>query len=81
MQREEVKSILNEIFIKVFGKKEALKITDQSAAKDVNGWDSLGHMTLLSAIEDKFGITMSFAEIMSFNKVGDIVDYLINKTV
>lgn len=71
--------MLNEVFITSFGYSEAEKITEASQAKDVKGWDSLGHIALLREIEKKFDLELSFAEISSFQQVGDIVDCLMKR--
>ncbi len=79
MTREQVKEMLSEVFAATFGPSEAKKITEASQAKDVKGWDSLGHITLLEAIESKFGLQLSFIEVSSFQRVGDIVDCLMKR--
>lgn len=35
--------------------------------QDINEWDSVGHMTLISTLEDEFGIMMDTDDIIGFS--------------
>lgn len=70
---------LREIMIDVFDVDE-LTITPDTAADDVEEWDSLSHVRLLIAVERKFRIKFSNSEIESLNSVGDLVRLLQAKT-
>ena len=39
---------------------------------EVEGWDSLQHINLLSLLEDEFGIQFDVEQIVSMETVGDI---------
>lgn len=45
---------------------------DDLAMKDVGSWDSLKHMELIVAIEQGFGLELSFDEIVTMTSVGEI---------
>mgnify|MGYP000474589595 CR=1 FL=1 len=62
---------LEGVFSKVFNKEVFL--SQDTTAKDIQGWDSLRHMMLINAIEKKFRIKFSFKEVQSFASVSDIV--------
>jgi acyl carrier protein len=47
-------------------------ITDDLAMQDVDAWDSLKHMELIVALEDAFGLQLSFEEIVTMQSVGKI---------
>jgi acyl carrier protein len=47
-------------------------IVDSLAMKDVENWDSLKHMELIAAIEETFGLELTFAEIVEMQSVGEI---------
>jgi acyl carrier protein len=49
------------------------KITENTTANDVDEWDSLGHIMLIQAIEEKFKIEFDLDELLEFNQVGDII--------
>ena len=54
-------------------------ITENSAAVDIDGWDSLSHIYIIAEIEDAFGIRMTAQEGGSLKKVGDIVQLVESK--
>ena len=54
MTREEIFEGLNEVFSDVFD--EEITVTDSTTADDIEDWDSLEHINLIVAVENKFGI-------------------------
>ncbi|MBO4406992.1 MAG: acyl carrier protein [Clostridia bacterium] len=68
---EDVKKLLAEQL-----KTDAEKITPESRIKEDLGADSLDILQLLMTIEEEHGITIPDEELATFEKVGDIVDYL-----
>jgi acyl carrier protein len=57
------------------------EVTDQLSMKDLDVWDSLKHMELISALEEQLDIQLSFDEIVTMRSVGDIRRVLSNKGV
>ena len=57
----------------------AIDIDKTTTANDVDEWDSLGHILLIQAIEEKFQIEFDLDELLEFNNVGDIVDAVAKK--
>lgn len=51
-----------------------ITITENTTANDVDEWDSLGHIMLIQAIEEKFKIEFDLDELLEFNRVGDIIE-------
>jgi len=47
-------------------------INDDLAMQDVDVWDSLKHMELIVSLEEKFGLQLSFEEIVTMQSVGSI---------
>jgi len=78
MQREEARTLLNQIFRSLFDD-ESLSITEQTTAKDVSGWDSLNHMNLIVEVEKTFGIKMTTREVQSLKNAGDLITIITNK--
>jgi len=66
---EEVEQIFRTIF-----EDDSLKIRMDLTADEVAMWDSLTHLALISEIENHFGITISFIQLMAFKNVGDLID-------
>ena len=59
-----------ENYSKVF--KSALNINDNKFSKDIKNneieeWDSIGHMTLISALEEEYKITFETDDIIDFS--------------
>ena len=63
---------LTEIFRDLFGD-DAIVLTPRMTADDVDGWDSIKHISLIVAIEDRFGIKFTTAEI---ERLRDVVDFV-----
>tara|TARA_B100001248_G_C27378530_1_gene455646 strand:- start:538 stop:783 length:246 start_codon:yes stop_codon:yes gene_type:complete len=43
------------------------QVTDKLKYNEIEEWDSIGHMTLVSAIEDKFNISLETDDIIDFS--------------
>jgi acyl carrier protein len=69
---------LNEVFQSVFDDDE-LVVTRATTAKDIEGWDSLMHVTLVVNVEKAFGIRFRSSEIAGLKSVGELVDLLEQK--
>lgn len=78
MERKEIFSKLNEIFIDVLDLDEC-NLTDETNANDIEEWDSLSHIQLIVAIEKRFGIKFTSLEIMRWRNVGELVDSILSK--
>jgi len=69
---------LNEIFRMVFDD-AALKIRPDMTSNDVDGWDSLSHVNLITAVETKFGIRFTQKELLKQRNVGDLLNGIDSK--
>lgn len=78
MTRQEIKEQLNKIFIEVFDD-DSIEISDSTTAMDIDDWDSLSHITLISTIEEKFGVEFKFDEITSLKNVGEFISCIESK--
>lgn len=74
MTNQEIFEKLNEIFSDVFD--EEITVTAQTTASDIEEWDSLTHITLISEVEDAFGIKFSMKEVLGMNNVGEMVEII-----
>lgn len=71
MSREEVFKRINEVFRYEFDDK-SLEIKEETTASDVEGWDSLKHISLIEAIEDEFDIRFTMLEVNGMKNVGEM---------
>lgn len=78
MTREKIFEKLNEIFRDVFFNPD-ITLTDATASQDIEGWDSLTHITLIGMIEDEFRIKFSMEEIVSMSNVGEMVNTIMKQ--
>lgn len=78
MNTIEILEQLNRIFRDVL-KTDALVLTETTTAADVDGWDSLTNMQLITEIEKRFVLRFTFREIMKMKNVGDLCSAISNK--
>lgn len=52
---------------------EIANINGDSTIGDFAGWDSMGHLTILSNVEEAFGINFEPEEMMDLEDVNDII--------
>jgi acyl carrier protein len=56
-------------------------INDDSGPESIEVWDSLGHINIITAIEEDFDIELSPEEIIEITTVRDIKKLLTNKQI
>jgi acyl carrier protein len=56
-------------------------ITIDTVPGDIRAWDSMGHVTLASSLEQEFGVTFDVDELMEMENVREIVRILQAKLV
>lgn len=79
MKREEILEKINEIFREEFDD-ESLVIKEETTAADVEGWDSLKHISLIEAIEDEFDIRFTMAEVNGMKNIGEMASIIAERT-
>lgn len=63
---------LTEVFRDVFDDDE-LVVTPETAAGDIEGWDSLMHVTLILNLEKAFKVKFTSTQVASLKNVGDLL--------
>jgi acyl carrier protein len=79
MTQQEIYPRLTKIMRDVFDDDD-LVVTPELTANDVEGWDSVSHITLIVAIEEAFGIKFKSAELEKMKNVGQLVEQIEKKT-
>ena len=74
----EVVGTINDIMIDVFDLDD-LDVNELTSADDIEGWDSLSHLRLVTQVEVHYGIRFSTAEVASFCNVGDMARAIVKK--
>lgn len=75
MSRESIYEKLNEVFWDVFDD-EDIQVTDATTSDDIEDWDSLEHINLIVAVEQKFNIKFNMGEVSKLKNVGEMVDII-----
>ncbi|TSE05006.1 MULTISPECIES: acyl carrier protein [Aquimarina] len=72
MNKEEIFSKVKEAFVTVL-EHDNFQLTDTTTADDVDGWESITHMMIISEVEKSFGIKFKLMDLMNMNNVGDLI--------
>ena len=75
MDKEEITVKLKPVFQRVLDENE-ITITREMTAEDIEGWDSLRHVQLISAVESAFSIKFKLREVLRMKNVGDLIDLI-----
>lgn len=67
------KVILNELNLDDFD------LQEETVAPDVPGWDSLNHVNIILAVENKFAVKFKSYEVLRLKNVGDLQKLLNSK--
>ena len=71
MSREEVMERVADVIRDVFDD-DQIQITDDTVAGDVEGWDSLMHITLI-----EFDVKFAMKDVVGMKNVGQMVDLIL----
>ena len=75
MTEQEILEAVQEIFRDNFDD-DTLVITRDTCADDIEDWDSLEQINLLTAMEKKFGLKFKLEDVRGLNNVGDLLDLI-----
>ncbi len=78
MSREEIFLNVQEIFRDIFDEDD-LEIQESTSSDEIEDWDSLNHINLVSAIEKEFKIRFALGELQSLKDVGAMIDLMEKK--
>ena len=80
MTREMLFDGVQDIFRDIFDVDD-LVISNTTNSDEIEDWDSLNHINLVSAIEKEFKIKFALGELMAIKDVGAMVDLMINEKI
>jgi acyl carrier protein len=69
---------IQDVFRRIFGD-ETLVVTSSTSQEDIEAWDSLEHINILSIIEQRYGIKFDLNEVMEIKTAGDIMQLVSQK--
>ena len=72
---------LEEVFAAVIPETAGLPLSDDFGPGRVSWWDSMANLAVVSALEEHYGIKLTFKEVIELNSIGDIRKLLADKGV
>ena len=78
MNKNEVFCIVQNTFKNIFNDNDMV-VTYSTNSDELENWDSLNHINLMSAIEKEFNIKFALGELIELKNVGAIVNLMINE--
>jgi acyl carrier protein len=78
MNEEQIRATLGTIFLEVFDN-ETFELADDLSNETLESWDSLGHIRLVMATEDAFGVSFTIDEIEQLTSVRRFIDRISSK--
>ncbi len=75
MDTKTIYARLNKVFRDVFDD-EDITVGPKTTANDIEDWDSLEHITLMSAVQREFRVKFTMGEISSMKNVGEMADII-----
>lgn len=75
MSRQEILDKVNEIFQEVFDDEEIV-VEESTTADDIEDWDSLTHITLITEIETEFDFKFAMKDVLGMKDVGEMLDII-----
>ena len=79
MDKSEILEKVKGILISVL-QHENFELRDDLVATDVDGWDSLTHMAIIVAIEEKFNIKFKLKELNKLTNMGALIELIQSKS-
>lgn len=78
MERTAIIEKLTAVFHEVFND-NSIVLRDEMTANDVENWDSLTHMLMITKVEETFGIKFKLKELNKLKMVGDLINTIETK--
>lgn len=75
MERSEVLRKMTDICKDVFDDNN-LVITEETTAADVEGWDSLTHLSLVNELEETYEVAFTLDEVTGSKSIGELLNAL-----
>ena len=78
MNKKNIINKLTNIFKEIFNDNNII-LNNEMTAKDIDNWDSLTHMLLITKIEEDFSIKFKLKELNNLNNVGNLIKIIDEK--
>jgi len=71
MELHDIMKQINTIFIDLFND-ENIVLSESSDTNEIEAWDSLNHIQVITAIEKHFKIRFELNDLLNFQNIGDL---------
>jgi len=78
MERVEILNRIQKILVNVLNHNR-FEMRDDLTATDVEGWNSLSHMIIITEIEKDFDLKFKLKELNKLKNMGTLIDLIISK--
>lgn len=78
METVTIKETINNVLTSILGHNN-FEMRDDLTAKDVDGWDSLSHMMIITKIEEAFNIKFKLRDLNKLKNMGSLVNVIQGK--
>lgn len=78
MEKTEISEKVKQVLVSVL-KHEKFEMKDELTAQDVEGWDSLTHMVIITGIEEQFKIRFKLKELSKLKNMGTLIELIQSK--
>ena len=68
-----------DIFIETLELEDAYNINAQTDFKSLDDWDSLASLSIISMVDDRFGVTINKKEVRACDTIEDLFNMIISK--
>lgn len=79
MEKPMILQKLTEVFKDVFDLDEVV-LTVNTTADDIEEWDSLEHINLISAVESTFKMKFKMKEVSTMKNLGEMIDIIAERS-
>jgi acyl carrier protein len=79
MDKAKVLEEINQVCQKVF-RDTTLRVSESTAAKDVDNWDSISNLFLIDELEKTFNIKFELDDILNAQNIGDLADVILTRS-
>ncbi len=78
MTREDIRSGLAEVLKEVLSL-PTVTVTDSTTAREFKGWDSLAHIDIIIAAEERFDVRIPATKAARLKTLGELIDLILEK--
>ena len=78
MERKEITEKIKAVLITVLRHSD-FELTEELTAAEVDGWDSLSHMMIITEIENEFNIRFKLKELNKLENLHSLIDLIQSK--